>query len=83
MEVLEQSEKLFKSEKHFYAPETFNTLVERLKELLSRLTRLDAFVSASMSENGQIQMANLYPQKIPLNQNSAYSFLRRALPTIS
>jgi hypothetical protein len=90
-EVLEQSENLFRGEKNFQKQETFNSLVERLKEILRRLSRLDSFVSSTLAtQPGEFRLVNkninqFYAHK-PLMGPSVpqnYSYSRRALPSIS
>ena len=88
---MEQSEKLFKGEKNFQQQETFNSLVERLKELLRRLSRLDSFVASTLAtQPGEFRLVNkysnqFYTQKPQIGQSvpQNYTYLRRALPSIS
>jgi len=48
-EILAQTDKLLKSEKRFYQMDSFNNLIERLKEILNRVARLDSYVSVANS----------------------------------
>ena len=90
-----QSEKLFKCEKNFHSSETFNSLVERLRELLRRLSRLDSFVTTTTTQPGEFKLINKYNiinNSIlkPFGQSSTnnkttshHAFLRQALPSFS